>query len=147
MAARISACIASSTARSSSVSRFMASSAGTRVSRSSSRALPGSLAWAAALALVAAVLAGCGSAVPKRTEADFASSLVEIQKRNPDVFRTAFADGLLVIQIGGDWTDLGATRFACEDVKPILKAHGLGDQDFAIYDRFDKVIATGGRCP
>jgi len=82
-----------------------------------------------------------------RTEADFGPSIAEIKQRNPDVYNVRFEDDFLMIQIGGDWTDLGATRFACEDVKPVLTAHGLGDQDFAIYDRFGKVISTGGRCP
>lgn len=106
--------------------------------------MTGSLARAAALALIGVLLAGCG---PARTEADFAPAIAEIKQRNPAVFETRFDDGLLMIYVGGDWSDLGATRFACEDVKPLLAAHGFGGQDFAIYSRFRKVIATGGRCP
>jgi len=54
---------------------------------------------------------------------------------------------MLLVHVKGDWTDLGATRLACETVKPILTAHGVGDQRFAIYLPTGELIATGSRCP
>lgn len=92
------------------------------------------------------LLAACLGCSPARSEADFGPALQEIRQRNPDVYDTSYEDNLLIIQIGGDWSDAGATVFACEDVKPVLESHGLGDTKFAIYDRNGAVIATGSRC-
>lgn len=67
--------------------------------------------------------------------------LTQIRGLTTDVIDVRLVDGLLMIQLAGDWSEYGATRFACETVKPIA-----GDQLFAIYDRFGAVIATGSRC-
>jgi len=65
----------------------------------------------------------------------------------PDVWDGRYGDTMLLVHVKGDWTDLGATRLACETVKPILTAHGVGDQRFAIYLPTGELIATGSRCP
>ena len=95
--------------------------------------------------LVANVFIRPGSA--PRSDATFGPIVAEIQRENPDVVGSQYSDNLLMIRLAGDWSDAGATRFACETVKPILAAHGLGDQMFALYDRHGAVIATGSRCP
>ena len=75
------------------------------------------------------------------------AAMAQIRTLNEDVGEVVIYDNLLMIRVGGDWNDAGATIFACEDVLPVLRAHGVGDLMFAVYNRFGKVISTGSRCP
>lgn len=88
-------------------------------------------------------LLGGGESSPS---VSWAQVQTEIQSQYPDVTSLTIADGLLEVRVQGDWTDAGAVQLACGTVKPILAAHGVADQQFAIYNRFGNVIATGHRC-
>ena len=106
---------------------------------------------AAALAMIVVVGLVVGLNWPKSAApaagVSWDAVVSDIQAQYGDVLSGELEDGLLMIRVAGDWTDLGATRLACETVKPILAAHGVGGQQFAIYDRHGSVLATGSRCP
>ena len=55
-------------------------------------------------------------------------------------------DDFLVVKVNDITTEFGATRIACEWVKPILASHGVGGVLFAIYTPAGNVLATGSRC-
>jgi hypothetical protein len=106
------------------------------------------LAWAGNASQQGASSQRGGSAPAQgQAQPDLASALAEVRQRVPQVYAAEVVDDLLMIRVKGDWTDLGATRLACEDVKPVLAAHGVGDLMFAIYNVSGKVISTGSRCP
>jgi hypothetical protein len=106
--------------------------------------LPLPIARRACLALAVMLVVGCSPAQP---DVSWDQIKTEIQRQYSDVTELVVDDGLLMIRVQGDWSDAGAVELACSTIKPILTAHGVGGQEFAIYDHKGAVIATGNRCP
>jgi hypothetical protein len=96
-----------------------------------------------AAAIVVALVAACRAAM---TQSALEAVDRQLRSEYADVMSVRLEDNLLMIQVAGDWSDVGAVRLACETVKPLLASQGAGSQDFAIYDRRGSVIATGHRC-